>query len=44
MKQWDGMTEFAQKYWATYSGKRMVLGEALLTHDPGDQFASPSCD
>ncbi|MEU9258965.1 hypothetical protein AB0D68_10810 [Streptomyces sp. NPDC048212] len=39
MKEWEGMTERARKYWELYSGKREVLGEALFYHDPGDQFA-----
>lgn len=38
MKEWPDMTDNARKFWALYSGKREVLGEALLSHDPGDQF------
>lgn len=38
MKTWPGQTENARKYWALYSGKREVIGEALFDHDPGDQF------
>lgn len=39
MQEWEGMTDSARKYWALYSGKREVLGHALFSHDPGDQFA-----
>lgn len=39
MKTWPGQTESARKYWARYSGKREVIGEALFSHDPYDQFA-----
>lgn len=39
MREWEGMTDNARKYWALYSGMREILGHALFNHDPGDQFA-----
>lgn len=27
------------EFWELYSGKRRILGEALIDHDPYDQFA-----
>lgn len=35
----DLVRENAQNFWALYSGKRAVLGEALTLHDPHDQYA-----
>ena len=34
-----GTTETRSAFWDLYNGKRAILGEALLNHDPGDQFA-----
>jgi len=28
-----------REFWERYSGKRLVLGQALFNHDPYDQFA-----
>lgn len=39
MKTWPGQTEKARAFWERYSGKREVIGEALISHDPFDQFA-----
>jgi hypothetical protein len=33
------VTQVFAEFWALYSGKREVLGHALISHDPYDQFA-----
>ncbi len=32
------MSETREEFWARYSGKREILGNALLSHDPFDSF------
>lgn len=38
MQEWEGMSDSAREFWSRYSDKREVLGYALFSHDPWDQF------